>query len=132
LEAKLENGSNLIAIINTTILEWDSKASHPWILNIEIKYNGSNNNGMPDSNTYELLNNFEDEVMQELKDFNGYLNVGRQTSDNTREVYFACKDFRKSSKVLYELTKKYCDKLEINYDIYKDKYWQSFNRFRAS
>lgn len=132
LEAKLENGSHLIAVINTTLLEWDSKASHPWILDIEIKYDGANNNGMPDNKTYELLNNFEDEVTQELKDFDGYLNVGRQTADNTRKVFFACKDFRKSSKVAFEIIKKYCDKLEINYDIYKDKYWQSLNRYRPS
>ena len=132
LEAKLENGSNLIAIINTTLLEWESKASHPWILDIEIKYDGASNDGMLDNNTYELLNNFEDEITQELKDFDGYLNVGRQTADNTRKVFFACKDFRKSSKVACEIIKKYSDKLEIDYNIYKDKYWQSLNRFRPT
>lgn len=132
LEAKLENGRTLIATINTTLLEWDSKASHPWILNFEIKYDGDNNNGMPDSKTYELMNNLEDAVMQELKDFDGYLNIGRETADNSRVVYFACKDFRKPSKVLHDLAMKYSDRLEISYDIYKDKYWQSLNRFSSN
>lgn len=131
-EAELESGRPLVAIINTTLLEWDSKASHPWLLKVEITYDGNDNNGMPDTNTYELLNKFEDEIMLELKDFDGYLNIGRQTADNSREIYFACKDFRKPSKVLNDLTKKYAGKLDLTHDIYKDKYWQSYERFRRN
>jgi hypothetical protein len=119
----------LVAIVNRTLLEWDSQASHPWILEVEIKYEGDDN-GMPDDDTYEFLNNFEEEIMLDLKDFEGYLNIGRQTADHSREIYFACKDFRKPSKVLYELTKKYSGQLDLTYDIYKDKYWRSFERFR--
>ncbi|QQT26893.1 DUF695 domain-containing protein [Sphingobacterium spiritivorum] len=129
LEAELNNGLPLIAIVNSTLLQWNSKASHPWILTIEINYKGSNNNGMPDKSTYELLNQFEDQVISELKDSDGYLNIGRQTADNSREIYFACHDFRKPSKVLHEQSKKYSNKLDIKYNIYKDKYWQSFERF---
>lgn len=132
LEAKLKNGKPLIGVINTTLLEWDSKASHPWILAVEIKYNGKGNNGMPDDETYHLLNEFEDQIMLELKDFEGYLNIGRQTADNERIIYFACKEFRKPSKIIYELTKTYLGKLELKYDIYKDKYWQSLERFRPN
>ena len=47
LEAELKNGGILIATVNSTLLEWDRKASHPWILSVEIKYNGDGNNGMP-------------------------------------------------------------------------------------
>jgi len=129
LEAELNNGRPLVAIVNRTLLEWDSQASHPWILEVEIKYDGDDN-GMPDDDTYEFLNNFEEEIMLDLKDFEGYLNIGRQTADHSREIYFACKDFRKPSKVLYELTKKYSGQLDLTYDIYKDKYWRSFERFR--
>lgn len=130
LEAELENGKPLIAIINTTLLEWDRKASHPWILEVEIKYDGDDDSGMPDAETYALLNTFEDEITHELKDFDGYLNIGRQTADSERKIYFACKDFRKPSRILFDLTKKYTGKLDLMYDIYKDKYWQSFERFR--
>ncbi|MCA0445764.1 MAG: DUF695 domain-containing protein [Bacteroidetes bacterium] len=132
LEAELNNGKPLIAIVNSTLLDWDCKASHPWILKVKINYDGNHNNGMQDNSTYELLNEFEEQIMVELKDFDGYLNIGRQTADNSREINFACKDFRKPSKVLYDLTTKYSDKLEIEYDIYKDKYWQTFDRFRPN
>jgi len=130
LEAELTNGGILLATVNSTLLEWDRKASHPWILSVEIKYNGEGNNGMPDDKTYQILNEIEDEILEKLKDYDGYLNIGRQTTDGLREIYFACKDFRKPSKVLYQLTSKYLEKQSITYDIYKDKYWRSFNRFR--
>jgi hypothetical protein len=132
LEGELNNGRPLIATVNSTLLEWDSKASHPWIVKVEINYEGNDNNGMPDNSTYEFLNKFEDQIVLELKDFDGYLNIGRQTADNSREIYFACKDFRKPSKVLHELTKKNSNKLDLKYDVYKDKYWQSFERFRPN
>ncbi len=56
----------------------------------------------------------------------------RPTADRVREVYFACRDFRKPSKVLYKLGNDYADRIEISYEIYKDKYWQSFNRFHPA
>jgi len=129
LQAELENGGKLLAIVNSALLNWDSKASHPWISILTLKYDGNENNGMPNEEDYQALNLIEDEIMAELKDIEDYLNIGRQTADNEREIYFACKDYRKPSKVFYNIQKKYGDKFDINYDIYKDKYWQSFDRF---
>ncbi|HEY2582390.1 MAG TPA: DUF695 domain-containing protein [Mucilaginibacter sp.] len=129
LEAELQNGNPLIAIINRDLLNWDRKASHPWILAVEIKYEGEKNTGMPDDATYKLLEEIENKALDELKDFGGCLNIGRQTADGIREIYFACDDFRKPSKVLQKIQNNYSHRIEINYDIYKDKYWQTFKRF---
>jgi len=128
-EAELENGSYLMAVINTDLLKWDSKASHPWISILILKYDGNNNNGMPNNFDFELLSQIEDEIMNELKDIDGYLNIGRQTAGNEREIYFASKDFRKPSKVFYKIQQLYSKNFEIDYDIYKDKYWQTFEKF---
>ncbi|MEP3372762.1 MAG: DUF695 domain-containing protein [Maribacter dokdonensis] len=129
IKATFESGRKLIAAINTDLIKWDRKASHPWILSIEIKYNGESNNGMPDDSTFKRLNVLEDELLAELKDKDGYLYIGRQSANNLREIYFACKDFRKPSKVAFEFQEKYKHSEEIVYDIYKDKYWKSFDRF---
>jgi hypothetical protein len=128
IETELKNGKHLISVINTDVLNWDNKASHPWILAIELHYEDGNN-GMPDPKTLKLLSKIEDQINEELKDFEGYLNIGRETGDGVREIYFACKDFRKPSKSVYEIQKDYSDKFEIHFEIYKDKYWQTFNRF---
>lgn len=131
LKAELENGNILIATINTALLNWESKASHPWITTIEIKYDGSKNNGMPDNATSELLIAIEDDILDYLKCTNGCLNIGHQTAENVREIYFACKDFRKPSNVLYQIKQKYKTQINLDYHIYKDKYWKSFTRFKS-
>jgi hypothetical protein len=131
LEAELESGNNLIAVINTELLSWNSKASHPWIAVLTLKYDGSKTNGMPSKADYKLLDKIEDEIMRELKDIDGYLNIGRQTANGEREIYYACRDFRKPSKVFYKTQQNYSGSFDIDYEIYKDKYWQSFERFNG-
>lgn len=128
-EAELSSGNVVVASMNTDLLRWDKKASHPWILYLELPYDGLASNGMPDPDMLELLTTIEDLVMEELKDRDGYLNIGRQTGENSRKLYFACKDFRKPSLVADHLQRKYEGQLNVDFDIYKDKYWQSFNRF---
>jgi hypothetical protein len=129
LEAELESGNKLLAVINTALLNWDRKASHPWISVLTLKYDGKRNNGMPNDNDYELLNIIEEEIMQNLKDKEGYLNIGRQTANGERDIYFACKDFRIPSKEFFKVQQNHSKSFDIEYDIYKDKYWQSFDRF---
>lgn len=131
-EANSEDNGVLIAIINTDVLKWDKKASHPWILSVEVLFDGTKNNGMPDDKTYKMLGEIEDELMVDLKDCDGYLNIGRETTKNKRKIYFACKEFRKPPKVLDATIKKYNGTLEINYEIYKDKYWQSFSHYEQN
>lgn len=129
LEANLESGNRLLAVINTEIIKWERKASHPWIAIFTLKYDGNKNDGLPTRDDYEKLDEIYDKLMEVLKDFDGYLNVGRQTANNERDIYFACRDFRKPSKVFFQFQKQYSNIFVIEYDIYKDKYWQTFERF---
>lgn len=132
LEAQLKSGNKLIALVNLDLLRWDEKPSHPWLSVITIQYDGSQTNGLPNTDDYELLNQIEDDILDKLKDIDGYLNIGRQSADGEREIYIACKDFRKPSKVLLAIQKKYADKFEIEYDIYLDKYWKSLERLNPN
>lgn len=128
-EARLNNGNPLYATINTELLKWDNKASHPWMLKFELSYDGSGNDGLPDSQTLELLYAIEDDMLSELKDVEGYLNVGKEMSEGMRSVYFACNEFRLSSKLAHHIVEKHKHIINIEYDIYKDKYWQSLKHF---
>ena len=129
--AERADGQPILAIINTDLLEWDAKASHPWVMVVTIPYDASARNGMPDPEMYQLLNELEDELIAELPDHDGFLNVGRQTADGSREIYFACQSFRKPSKVLYHFQTRYAETFALEYSIYKDKYWQTFERFSS-
>ena len=130
LEAEYKkSGNKMVAVINTDVLNWDAKASHPWIAKIKIEYNGDHNNGMPNEETSTMLYDFEDAILPELKDYEGHLYIGRQTGESTREFYFACQDFRHPSKVLDKFKNYFPGGITFSYTIYKDKYWRSFNRF---
>jgi Family of unknown function (DUF695) len=130
MQGELENGNRVFSLFNTDLLQWDAKASHPWITSIELKFDGSSNNGMPDDKMFKLLDKIEEEIGEELKDIDGYLNVGRETTDGTREIFFACAAFRKPSLVISKFEKKYINKVDISFEIYKDKYWKTFERFQ--
>lgn len=128
LEGTLENGFPLLATVNVDLLQWNQKASHPWISALRIAFKGDEANGFPDDHDYDLFNTIEDEMMLQLKAEEGNLNLGRETAENLREIYFVSKDFRMISKVLAETVDKYPD-YEMSFEIYKDKYWQSFERY---
>lgn len=129
MEAQLESGDPLLAVINTELLNWDQKASHPWVAVFTARYDGSNNKGLPETDDYNRLDELEQQLLTELKDTDGCLYVGRQTASNEREIYFACKDFRRPSKIFYAIQQQYAAFFETEYVIYKDKYWKSFERF---
>lgn len=71
---------------------------------VEIPYDGEKNNGMPAKEMVARLDSLEDTILDNLKVFEGYLNIGRMTGNNKRAIYFACKDFRKPSKLMYQLS----------------------------
>ncbi|WP_151797560.1 DUF695 domain-containing protein [Acinetobacter bereziniae] len=129
LQGETNEGLPLIAVLNSTLLDWDQKASHPWMMIIEISYDGQNSSGMPPAQVYEQLENIEQALLAELKDVDGYLNIGRETGDHLRTMYFACKDFRKPSKVIDQIIEKNHKDFDINVSIFKDKYWRSLNKF---
>ncbi|MGO4707593.1 DUF695 domain-containing protein [Chryseobacterium sp. 2TAF14] len=130
-EATLQNGSPLIAAINTSLLNYDSKASYPWISILKVQYNGENNNGLPEKEDYEILSNIEEQIIEELKIEDGHLYIGRESADNLKESYFASKDFRKPSKVLKKIMEDHPE-YKMALEIFKDKYWQSFERYNVN
>lgn len=130
MEAKLESGFPLIASINTDLMEWDAKASHPWIAVVDIEYDGTDYNGLPKKPINDFLYKIEDEIRAALRQSEGILHIGRQSSKNVRNIYFACKGFRDSSKAIYSVQSRYEGSTKMSYRIFKDKYWQTLDYFR--
>jgi hypothetical protein len=128
-EAELEGGKPLVAVMNTDLLEWKAKVSHPWILVIDAKYDGSENNGLPDQPTLMKLEQIEQELLNSLEPLEGVLYVGRQTGGGSREIFFACNDFRTPVKAADAFFQKQSVGPDYSYDIFKDKYWKTFRKF---
>ncbi|HXB95403.1 MAG TPA: DUF695 domain-containing protein [Puia sp.] len=133
-EGEDDNGLPSIAVINTELLDWDAKASHPWMLVIEIdfeKNHGVAANGMPDKKHLQLMDAFEGQLSGQLTDSAGYLNLGRNTAKGKRKIYLACKEFRWASKTVHQLIGAHANALTTSYRIYKDKYWRTMDSFRG-
>jgi hypothetical protein len=131
LEAEDEDGFAVVAVVNQDLLAWDAKPSHPWMMVMEIKYEGGDS-GLPDEETAQLMQQFEDDLLEKLPDSEGYLQLGRETHKGERTIYYACKEFRHVSKTTAAAIYDYQEMLDIDYDIYKDKYWMTMERFKAS
>ena len=119
----------IIAIVNTDLLAWDSKASHSWICIVSMEYDGTENNGLPNEVSYQLLNKIEEEINKDLKDEDGYLNIGRDSGNNKRRIYLAFKDFRKPSKILAKQKLLFEKDVAFSFEIYKDKYWRTMEKY---
>lgn len=128
-EARTAEDKRIIGICNTALMDWEAKASHPWVAKLLIAYSGDEYE-LPSKADMAILDEIEDAITAELKDIDGYLNVGRTTGTNLRTVYFGCKEFRKPSLVLYNIKQQYKKKYNIEYYIFKDKYWNSMDIFR--
>jgi hypothetical protein len=111
MEATGEDGTPVIGVMNADLLRWDRKASHPWLLQVDMAYEKDERSGMPDEATYALLDEAEEALNASLKDFEGYLNIGRITTNGVRTVYFACREFRKPSLVSYAVGQEYADRI---------------------
>ncbi|MHA4894660.1 DUF695 domain-containing protein [Pedobacter sp. PWIIR3] len=131
MQTTLENGNPLFATINLELLKWDNKSSHPWILRFETVFDGSGNSGLPDEQTLLLLNDIEDDMLEHFADVNGQLYIGRETVGGLRTNYFACNEFRECSKIAHQIVQRHKHKVDIIYEIFKDKYWQTFRQYEA-
>ena len=129
LEANLNNGRPLLAVVNTSALKWDAKASMQWVAFFTVKFNGDDNNGLPDNKDFEALNAIEDEISEEMEADGNCVYVGRETADGIKESFYACKNYRIPARIFKKYQQKYQDQYEITYEIIKDKYWRSLEKY---
>ncbi|MDR1934061.1 MAG: DUF695 domain-containing protein [Candidatus Accumulibacter sp.] len=131
LEGRLDNGNPVLAAIDTSLLGLKNRALYPWIANLHVQFDAPDNNGMPGKESSDTMSRIEDDLLKIVQNDRSILYIGRETGNGEKQMYFACKDFRKISKACYRIQDEYSDILAIEYDIYKDKYWQSFREFES-
>lgn len=127
-EGTLASGLPIMAMMNVSLLKYNAKASYPWVSVLKISYDGSRKNGFPEEDDYNKMNVIEDGAIEALTLENGHLYIGRETADNCKTLYFVSQDFRQTSKVFDQIIKENSN-YKISLEIYKDKYWQSFERY---
>ena len=117
--------------MNTDILRWGNKASYPWIIKLKMEYDGTANNGMPDNQVSGMMDDLEDEIGNFMRESEGYINIGRETGNGSRTIYFACIEFRNPPRILDRIGRSIKPEADFTYDyeIYKDKYWRCLSRY---
>jgi hypothetical protein len=128
LEGETSKGMPAIASVNETLLRWDAKPSHPWILAIHLEY-APHEQGMPAAETIQILTRLEEEIERYLPNWDGHLHVARQTFDGCRTIHFACRHFQKPALVLQDIAERNKQQMTIKWEVFKDKYWQSLSSF---
>lgn len=129
LQATLENGTPMIAHINLDALDWDHKVNYPWMVSIRLIYKDQTSDGMPNSETALILNNIKIDIKKALEEEEYFIYIGEQLGNSQNQLYIVSTEFRKPSKVLYDLQQGIQNSISMEFNIYKDKYWQSFNHF---
>jgi len=127
LSGEDNKGVPMLLVINTGAMHYAHPSSYPWILEFIMKYN--ERDGLPENKTLAFMEEIEEEVRALIPD-NDFLDIGRETSGNNRSIYFASREFRAMARAADTISNKYANKMEIEWDVYKDKYWQSLDAFR--
>lgn len=129
LGAHTVDGQFLMISVNMGVLNWEGTVTHPFILKFIFDFDGGEN-GLPESELMSFMDDVEEELTELLPE-DACLNVGRETGANKRILYYACRDFRGPSRVADQVSEKYGQEIATNWDIYKDKYWQSLESFKV-
>ncbi|MDM1362154.1 DUF695 domain-containing protein [Myroides marinus] len=112
------NNAPLIAVVNTSFLNWEQKMSYPWVVKMSIQYQG-NENGMPSKSDVAVMDEIEDLFVESA----GVNSVARETGSNERTLFFATRDYKNASREVQKTISLFTDKFDIDYTIYRDKYW---------
>ncbi|MDA8692512.1 DUF695 domain-containing protein [Saprospiraceae bacterium] len=117
----------IVGVVNSDLIKWDKKASHPWIMVITIEFDENENNGMPTQELLQSYYQFEDRLRELLPDKEGYIHVAQTTGLGKREIYYANKNYTRPIQILNEMK----DKVSFDYviEVFKDKYWKSMKLF---
>jgi len=124
-----DDGTSMIATMNSNLLTWENKASYPFLAIIDIEVKEHDKGNVLGDEELDLLEEFQESVNSNLQHKEHFLEIGRETYEINRTIYIACKDFRAISKSIFEQKQIYKSKLKIDYKIVKDKYWKYLNNY---
>jgi hypothetical protein len=128
LEAKDNENKPMFATIDSGFRHWEYRSAFPWLLQIDINYKGDDQ-GLPDNDQMENLQQLEDEIVALLVSDSPTHYTGHRTYDNYRSIYFYTNNFSKASRILHKYLEENHQSLQIVFFIRKDKYWHTMEQF---
>lgn len=129
-EGIIEDNTPIVSYINANVIHWEFKASHPWILSVILESVSENN--IIDDSTALLINQIHDDLEKMLPENKGNIFIGWHKVNGNIEIFYACQEFRGPSVAMREIEANFGNKLKVSYDIFKDKYWRTFEWYSKS
>lgn len=123
LQINKEGATQSVGVINTDLLQWDNKPSHPWLLKVEIA--SPENDEEQSAEKAALPNTIEERLTEALKKDGGVLKIGHLITGNLLEIFFACRHFRTPVLTAKSIQAMFSNQVDIDYELYLDKYWHS-------
>jgi Family of unknown function (DUF695) len=121
------DGYPALAIINSDLKKLENKSQYPYSVFIELVPDSFNENGHPEDEEYDYLNDVEKKIIEYLEDQTQTVHVGHTTLYRTREIIFCTKDREAVSNFLESFLETI--ERESSFDIEEDSNWENVSAF---
>lgn len=121
------DGYPALAIINSDLKNLENKSQYPYSVFIELVPDSFNENGHPEDQEYDYLNDVEKKIIEYLEGQTQTVHVGHTTLYRTREIIFYTKDRDAVSNFLESFLETI--ERESSFDIEEDSSWENVSAF---
>jgi hemerythrin-like domain-containing protein len=116
-----------LAIINADLKKLENRSQYPYSVFIQIIPDSFNENGHPEGEEYDYLNEVEKKIIEYMEEQTQSLHVGHTTLYRAREIIFYTKD-RNEVEAFLEFFLQNIER-ESSFDIEHDPEWENVSAF---
>ena len=121
------DGFPALAIINSDLKKLENKSQYPYSVFIQIIPDRFNENGHPEEEEYDYLNEVEKKIIEYLEEQTQSVHVGHTTIYRAREIIFYTKD-REVVETFLEFFLETVER-ENSFEIEDDAEWENVSAF---
>lgn len=121
------DGYPALAIINSDLKKMENKAQYPYSVFIQIVPETFNENGHPEAEEYDYLNEVEKKIIEYLEEQTQTVHVGHTTVYRGREVILYTKD-REAVENFLDFYLQHIER-ESSFEIEYDENWNNVSAF---
>jgi hypothetical protein len=120
-------GYPALAIINTDLKSIENRSQYPYSVFIEIIPDSFNENGHPEGEEYDYLNEVEKKIIEYMEEQTQSVHVGHTTVYRAREIIFYTKEKQEVENFLDFFLQNI--ERESNFEIENDPEWENVSAF---
>jgi len=127
VEAKLQNGKPVVGSMNMAYKNYDKKAQYSWclVINIALELKNVSPNGLPVKAESDIVNKFEDQLLDEIKKLTTAHYIGHLYNDSFLDIYIYLDDPKKVATYLQSQVNKKGITRGFAYKIEQDPDWST-------